>query len=201
MKPKPKPKKAAVKRPLHAPKKRMREATHRKPTKKVRPTMTNAETTQPRGAGSGENAVATRTRQYNEPASRDGGGKTYPKGDIAKGRLDPDRPDRLIAHRDRRAFLQDQAEKNEAANDELNAIQVEQNERAMEAFKELDPVLDPDKQRDESMENAVLALREHDPDVRKQQVDAKQKAADKRMERVEGRQEKRTNEGRDKVGA
>ena len=174
-KPKPKPSKkaAAVKRPSRAPKKtkpRMREATHAKPTKKARPAMTAA-ATEPRGAGSGETAVATRNRQYNESP------KEYAKGDIAKGRLDPDNPDAYIAHRDRRAFLEDQAAKNEAANDELNAIQVEQNNRAAEAFRELDPVLDPDKQRADSMETAVAALKMHDPDERKKAIEANQKNA------------------------
>lgn len=159
-------------------------------TKKARTAMTTAATTETRGAGSGENAVATRNRQYNESPAK------YAKGDIAKGRIDPDDPDRQIAQRDRRAFLVDQAEKNEAANDELNAIQVDQNNRAMAAFKEIDPVLDPDKQRADSMETAVLALKAHDPDERAKQIDAKQKLADKRTERVEARQNERRGEGK-----
>ena len=178
-KPKHKPlkKAAAAKRPLRAPKKtkpRMREATHAKPTKKARPAMTAA-ASEHRGAGSGENAVHTRSRQYNEKATE------YPKGDIAKGRIDYEQLSEgqtaeQIAMRDRRAYLIDQAEKNEAANDELNAIQVDQNKRVQFVQNQLQ---DPDEMRESSMETAVAALKMHDPDERKKQVEAAQKQREK----------------------
>ena len=74
----------------------------------------------PRGAGTGREANATRDREYNQtvpgaaPARVVGGNTDYPAGDVAKGRIDPDNPDRPIAMRDRRAYLIDQAEKNQA---------------------------------------------------------------------------------------
>jgi hypothetical protein len=155
---------------------RMREtsrATNKSKTK-ARPAMTTTAAAEPRGAGNGENAVATRDRQYNE--NRKGAAPvkstTYEKGDILKGRIDPANPDRLIAHRDRRAYLVDQAEKNEAANDELNAIQVEQNSRLQFAQN---LIQDPDEQRENSMPTAINALKMHDPDNVKKQHDELQK--------------------------
>ena len=136
--------------------------------------MSTTATTEPRGAGSGENAVATRSRDYNKPAS-------YPKGDIAKGRIDPEKLTEgqvveQIAARDRRAYLVDQAERNEAANDELNAIQVDQNKR-VQLGQNL--IQDPDEQREESMENAVASLKMHDPDNVKARQDQARKDRDK----------------------
>ncbi len=123
-----------------------------------------------RGAGTGENANATRSRDYKE-------GTKYTKGDPAKGRIVPEdltlgQVAEQIAMRDRRAYLVDQAEKNEAANDELNAIQVDQNKRLQLVQNILQ---DPDEMRDSSMETAVAALKMHDPDERKKRVAAKQK--------------------------
>jgi hypothetical protein len=125
---------------------------------------------EPRGAGSGENAVATRHRSYNEDVK-------YAKGDAAKGRVDPvklteGQVAEQIAARDRRAYLINQAEKNEAANDELNAIQVDQNRR-LQLVQNI--IQDPDEMRDASMETAVAALKMHDPDTRKKDAEAKQK--------------------------
>lgn len=128
-----------------------------------------------RGAGSGEHAVATRGRQYNEKPTE------YAKGDIEKGRIDYEKLSEgqtaeQIAMRDRRAYLIDQAEKNEAANDELNAIQVDQNKRVQFVQNQLQ---DPDEMRESSMETAVAALKMHDPDERKKQVEATQKQREK----------------------
>lgn len=132
----------------------------------------------PRGAGSGEHAVATRDRQPDQKASE------YAKGDAAKGKIDPKDPDRYIPMRDRRAFLVDQAEKNEAANDELNAIQSEQNTKFMKVMKELDPVIDPDRMREESMETAVAALKMHDPEEMKKRAETAQKTNEKNAKAV-----------------
>lgn len=136
--------------------------------------MTTAAATQEtRGAGSGENANATRSRDYKE-------GTKYTKGDPAKGRIDfaklaEGETIEQIPMRDRRAYLLDQAAKNEAANDELNAIQVDQNKR-LQAVTNL--IQDPDEMRDSSMETAVAALKMHDPDERKKQASARQKQAE-----------------------
>ena len=126
-----------------------------------------------RGAGSGENAVHSRSRHYTE-------GTKYTKGDAAKGRIDPEEVTQgqvatIIAHRDRRAYLIDQAEKNEAANDELNAIQTDQNRRLQLGQNLLQ---DPDEMRESSMETAVAALKMHDPDERKKLATAAQKRAE-----------------------
>jgi hypothetical protein len=152
----------------------------------TQPAQTPAKANDPRGAGTGREANATRDREYNQtvtgaaPAKVVGGNTDYPVGDVAKGRIDPDNPDRPIAMRDRRAYLIDQAEKNEAANDELNAIQTQQNIRAQEMFDERANPGDPDVMREESMETAVAALKMHDPDTRAKQAEAKKKVAGKR---------------------
>lgn len=136
-----------------------------------------AAATEPRGAGSGEHANATRDRRYNEKVKS----TEYPEGDIEKGRIDFDKLSEgqtaeMIPMRDRRAYLIDQAEKNEAANDELNAIQVDQNKRVQFAQN---LIQDPDQMRESSMETAINALKMHDPDERKKQIEAAQKHRDK----------------------
>lgn len=161
----------------------------------------------PRGTGTGEEAVRYREQKQGEsgqhpsqqpgkPADKDddkdkeekgkakkgAGGDTddaQAEGDPAKGKIDPDDPDKYIAMKDRRAYLIDQAEKNEKANDELNAIQVAQNEKYRKLQLENSVVIDPDKARDESMESARAALKMHDPDERKKQAEAQQKAQEK----------------------
>jgi hypothetical protein len=86
----------------------------------------------------------------------------YPEGDPDLGAIDPNNPTRPIAMRHRRAYLVRQAERNEAANDQLNAMQTEQNRR----IQELPGLLqDPDYMRETSMTTAMTALRDHDPDV------------------------------------
>ena len=93
-------------------------------------------------------------------------GSKYPKGDPAKGK-DPDKDVPMfikgpqIAMRDRRAYLVDQAVKNEAANDEVNAKQVENNRRIAEIMVD---VLDPDKLRDETTQAALDELDRHTPE-------------------------------------
>lgn len=133
-------------------------------------------TAEQRGAGSGEHANATRSRRHDQSASE------YPKGDIDKGRLDPEvlaegLTENLKAARDRRAYLIDQAEKNEAANDELNAIQTEQNKKVQFATN---LIQDPDRMREESMETALNALKSQDLDVRKKDSEERHKALDER---------------------
>lgn len=128
---------------------------------------------EPRGAGTGEHANATRSRKYDESTK-------YTEGDPAKGRIDPEEKtlgevSEIKAARDRRAYLINQAEKNEAANDELNAIQVEQIKKLQLVQNILQ---DPDEMRDASMETAVAALKMHDPDQRKKDAAARQKQAE-----------------------
>jgi hypothetical protein len=144
--------------------------------------MTTA-TAEPRGAGTGENAVATRDRKYNENRAGAAPVKTteYPKGDPEEGRIIPEdltlgQVAELKNARDRRAYLIQQAERNEAANDELNAIQVDQNKRVQLVQNQLQ---DPDRMREESMETAVAMLKEHDPDERAKAAATAQKHRDK----------------------
>lgn len=161
----------------------------------------------PRGAGSGENAVAQRSRHSkDDPAQANDLNKLvqeeaekavknnqkfaddtekelektapeqiepievteYPEGNADAGALPIETAvtSGLIAQRDRRAYLIRQAERNEAANDQLNAIQVAQNRRVAEL-----PALlsDPDYLRETSMQTAQAALMTHDPENVRQQ--------------------------------
>lgn len=164
-----------------------------------------------RGAGSGENAVAQRSRRSkDDPAEANDLNKLvqeeqakavknnqkfaddtekeldrtapelpeageiteYPEGDPDEGALPVEtyQQQQLLAMRDRRAYLIRQAERNEAANDQLNAIQVAQNRRVA-----LLPALlnDPDYLRETSMQTAQAALMTHDPEnVRKNREQA-----------------------------
>jgi hypothetical protein len=88
----------------------------------------------------------------------------YPEGDPDKGRIDfaaqgECLTEEVIPMRDRRAYLLEQAQRNQDANDELNAIQVEQNRNVQRVQSELQ---DPDYMRETSMETAVEALKSHD---------------------------------------
>jgi hypothetical protein len=144
-------------------------------------TAATAKDDSPRGAGSGEHANATRDRDETKGRGHKTKTTEYPEGDIEKGRIDPEaltegQTAEQIAMRDRRAYLIDQAEKNEAANDELNAIQVDQNKRVQLAQNILQ---DPDEMRESSMETAINALKQHDPDERKKNAEAAQKNAEK----------------------
>jgi hypothetical protein len=149
------------------------------PADKEKATGYNASSTaEQRGAGSGEQANATRGRRHDQSPAE------YAKGDIDKGRLDPEvlaegLTENLKAARDRRAYLIDQAEKNEAANDELNAIQTEQNKKVQFATN---LIQDPDRMRDESMETALNALKSQDLDVRKKDAADRQKAFEDRKD-------------------
>jgi hypothetical protein len=113
----------------------------KKPTQKARPTMT---------------ADTNTNTQYKA-------GGQYAKGDAAKGKGDlkdvavfgPQNP---IAHRDRRAYLEDQALKNQSANDELQAKQVENNKKLADLMVE---ALDPDKLREESTKAALEEVDRH----------------------------------------
>ena len=93
-------------------------------------------------------------------------GSKYPKGDPAKGK-DPEKDIPMfikgpqIAMRDRRAYLVDQAQKNEAANDEVNAHEVENNQRIAGIMFD---ALDPDKLRDETTEAAIEEIDRHSPE-------------------------------------
>lgn len=119
------------------------------------------------------NVATTHKGQAEGDAAKRGGGfgpykagPQYAKGDPAKGR-DPERDVPMhikaptVAMRDRRAYLVDQAVKNESANDEVNAKQVELNQQASEAMFE---ALDPDKLRDETTEEALEELDRHTPE-------------------------------------
>jgi hypothetical protein len=173
----------------------------------------------PRGAGSGENAVIQRSKptkddpaqandihklvlkqqadavknnqkfaddvesdlEDTEPDLPEPGPVTeYPAGDPDKGVLDPENPMRPIAHRDRRAYLLRQAQRNEAANDQLNAMQVAQNRRVMEGTAYLQ---DPDYLREVSMETAQAAIMTHDPETVKKNRDELAKRLKARQER------------------
>jgi hypothetical protein len=178
--------------------------------------MTTAEsnttaTGEKRGAGTGENAVAQRSRHSkDDPAQANDLNKIvqeaqakaaknnqkfasdteaeldrtaaelpepgevteYPEGDPDKGALEPEtaRTQNLIPMRDRRAYLLLQAQRNQDANDQLNAIQVAQNRRVAELPSLLQ---DPDYLRETSMETAQAALMTHDPgNVRKNREQA-----------------------------
>jgi hypothetical protein len=92
-------------------------------------------------------------------------GTQFPKGDPAKGKGEMKEvavfgPQNPIAHRDRRAYLIDQAAKNEAANDELQAKQVQANEKLAEIMVE---ALDPDRLRDETTKAALEEEDRHTP--------------------------------------
>jgi hypothetical protein len=172
--------------------------------------MTDTKAQEQRGAGSGENAVAQRSRpSKDDPAQANDLNKIvrdeqaratknnqkfaddtekeldrtaadlpepgevteYPEGDPDKGALEPETAlvQNQIPMRDRRAYLIRQAERNEAANDQLNAIQVAQNRRvaALPALLQ-----DPDYLRETSMETAQAALMTHDPEnVRKKRAE------------------------------
>lgn len=173
-KPKPKPKAKPTAKPARRPPARAITRRHikPKPPKKASLKMPDEPNKVPakqeqRGARSGENAVATRSRDTTKS-------KGAEEGDIANGRIDPEDPERRIPIKDRRAYLLDQAEKNQAANDELNEIQEGINEK----YRKIqgNGIIDPDEQRDESMETAKAALLMHDPDERKKQADATAKA-------------------------
>lgn len=184
----------------------------------------SADTTQspprdPRGAGSGENAVAQRSKlskddpaQANDimkivkqrqadavksnktfaddteeelddtdPDTPEPGPVTeYPEGDPDKGVLDPENPTRPIAHRDRRAYLIRQAQRNERANDQLNAMQVAQNRRVIDGTAYLQ---DPDYLREVSMETAQAAIASHSPEAVKKNRDEMAKRLKARQER------------------
>lgn len=115
-------------------------------------------------------------------------GSKYPKGDPAKGK-DPDKDIPMfikgpqIAMRDRRAYLLDQAQKNEAANDEVNAHQVEANQKIAEIMFE---ALDPDKIRDETTEAAVEEIDTHTPEGAKKAREERQKVLDANQARLSG---------------
>ena len=173
----------------------------------------------PRGAGSGENAVAHRSRlSTDDPAQANdiqklvrkrqaeavknnqkfadetekdlddtapdlpepGPVTEYPEGDADKGVFDPENPMRPIAHRDRRAYLIRQAERNERANDQLNAMQVAQNRRVIDGTAYLQ---DPDYLRENSMETAQAAIASHSPEAVKKNRDEMAKRMKARQER------------------
>jgi hypothetical protein len=110
----------------------------------------------------------------------------YPEGDPDLGAIDPENPDRPIAMRHRRAYLVRQAERNEAANDQLNAMQTEQNRRVQELPGLLQ---DPDYLRETSMQTAMTAIRSHDPEVvreRQAELVKRQKARADKEEKKNG---------------
>lgn len=104
----------------------------------------------------------------------------YPEGDPDLGALDPENPDRPIAHMHRRAYLIRQAERNQAANDALNAIQVAQNKKVGEVSAYLQ---DPDYMRETSMETAITALKAHDPEEVEKRRDAQIKLRKEREDK------------------
>lgn len=110
--------------------------------------------------------VATQHNKKNEGFGPYKAGSQYPKGDPAKGRdEEKDIPFFIVGPqipmRDRRAYLVDQATKNEAANDEINAKQVEHNQKLAEIMFE---ALDPDKIREETTQEAIDEIDRHSPE-------------------------------------
>jgi len=134
--------------------------------------------TSPRGAGSGENAIVEREKiPPREPVPAKVETTEYEEGDIDKGRIDFDAQANgiladVIPMRDRRAYLIDQGEKNEAANDELNARQVEQNRQVQFVQSNLN---DPDVMRESSMESAIADLDMHDPERAPEAIEEKRR--------------------------
>jgi hypothetical protein len=109
-----------------------------------------------------EKARINMTADTNTNTQYKAGGQ-YAKGDPGKGKGDPKEvavfgPSNTIAHRDRRAYLEDQALKNQSANDELQAKQVEANKKLGDLMVE---ALDPDKLRDESTKAALEEVDRH----------------------------------------
>lgn len=157
--------------------------------------------TQPRGAGSGKLANATRRRNPEDTLDKNldfaegksaesykpeayEPGPEFEEGDATKGKLDYRTtndydPNKFIPIRDRRAYLLDQAAKNESVNDELNAMQVRQNANVQMASN---LIHDPDYQRDLSMESAMAELEMHDPDKRAEALKGEMDARRKREE-------------------
>ena len=91
----------------------------------------------------------TQKQDKTKAKSGDGGDDGYPKGDAAKGKP-PYKDGAMPAHRDVAAYLQDQADKNAAANDELNAHQTEMLNKSAKAAEETanqQGAADPDKER------------------------------------------------------
>jgi hypothetical protein len=163
---------------------------------------TTSPTRETRGAGSGENAVAHRSRtgdddpaqandihklikkrqadavktnqKFADETEKDDDDENdapeplpvteYPEGDPDKGALDFDNLDN----------------RNEAANDQLNALQVLQNRRVQRGTNALS---DPDYLREVSMVTAQAALKAHDPDVVKKNHDEMAKRLKMRQER------------------
>jgi hypothetical protein len=198
----PRPLKKRKSTPKPAAKKRRSHAMTEQQENNAQQTAPPRQRREPRGAGSGEKANATRGRNYDESPDEhldfaEGKsaedykpegyepGPEYPEGDPAKGKLDNSTtnnmdPNNYIAMRDRRAYLVDQAEKNQAANDELNAIQVEQNKRVQMASNLIN---DPDYQRDKSMETAKAALELHNTEERDRRLKGEMDARRKREEK------------------
>ena len=181
-----------------------------------------------RGAGSGENAVAQRSRRSKEdpgeandlnkivqeeqakavknnqkfaddtetelertaPEHAEPGEITeYPEGDADEGVLPTEtfQQQQLLAMRNRRAYLIRQAERNEAANDQLNAIQVAQNRRVA-ALPQL--LNDPDYLREVSMQTAQAALMTHDPENMRQKREQAAELQKQRRDKAEKENEK-----------
>lgn len=114
-------------------------------------------------------AEAIATPPHNKAKGKDTpykAGPQFAEGDPAKGR-DPEKDIPFfiegpqIAMRDRRAYLLDQAAKNESANDEINAKQVEHNQKLAEILFE---ALDPDKLREETTQAALDEIDSHTPE-------------------------------------
>lgn len=179
-KPKPKPTKATHARP--------------KPKQKVRPPMPRRirDNEDPSEVEKGENAqdsylAKTNPANQYQPVTP----TEYPKGEIEKGRIDYEALAECdtandIPMRDRRAYLINQAELNEAANDELNALQVAGHRRLHEATAFMQ---DPDWQRENSMQTAIASLEMHDPE--KVLANRDERREQRRVRRIELRAQQR----------
>lgn len=108
------------------------------------------------------------------------------EGDPAEGHLsqrelaDQQIGGRIIAARDRRAYLIDQALKNEAANDEVNARETDaRNEARLRGAG----VIDPDRMREESLASSLADAEAHTEEGAEKRAQSRKAIADARAER------------------
>lgn len=162
---------------------------------------------QARGAGTGANAVQQRQKTGEKkgedkplelPKEMFAKGKSaddykpdnydpeseYPEGDASKGKPDFEARargcnDERIPMRDHRAYLVSQAEKNERANDEIQARSVEE----LRPFEPLGILNDPDYQRDTSMETALAEVEEHTAEAAKKRAEHRKAMAEDMKEK------------------
>jgi len=146
--------------------------------KKESPSMTDESTT----TTSKPKAKAKASEEEATPLTDEALGK---EGDAEEGHYSVEelaeqiRP-RLITARDRRAYLTEQAEKNEAANDEVNEAETD---LINEGRDRLAVFLDPDKMREENLGSALADIKMHTDEGREDRAKSRQEIANARKER------------------